>query len=173
MNPVNYAPTDLVAVGNGQYLRTEAAVALQNVLAAANNAGLSLTPASGYRSYSTQVAVYGREVAANGQAAADRVSARPGFSEHQTGLAMDFGSAGCSITDCFGQTAAGQWLAANAAQYGFIMRYTGQNQAITGYQGESWHFRYVGKALAQQLQQKKIDSLETFFGVSGGVSYIN
>lgn len=173
MNPANYTPSDLVAVGNGQYLRAQAATALQKVLADASIAGLSLTPASGYRSYSTQVAVYGREVAANGQAAADKVSARPGFSEHQTGLAMDFGSAGCSITDCFGQTAAGQWLAANAARYGFIMRYTGQNQAITGYQGESWHFRYVGKALAEQMQQQKTDSLEAFFGVSGGTGYIN
>ncbi len=114
---------------------------------------------------------YGREVARLGKAGADRLSARPGFSEHQTGLAADIGATDgnlCQLDDCFGTTASGRWLADNVARFGFIVRYTKANRKITGYDPEPWHIRYVGKALARQMQVEGIDTLEEFFGVSGG-----
>lgn len=171
LQPKDYAPSDLVAVGNGQYLRAEAATALSNMLAAAKQAGLTITPDSGYRSYSTQVSVYDSEVRAYGQAVADSESARPGFSEHQTGLAMDLSGGGCHIEDCFGETREGKWAAAHAADYGFILRYTPANSADTGYRAESWHFRYVGIPLAHQIAANPALSMESFFGVSGGPNY--
>lgn len=152
-------------------MRREAATALNDMLAAAKLTGNVLTPASAYRSYTTQVSVYNREVASNGQAKADSQSARPGYSEHQTGLAVDIAGGGCNIEDCFGTTAPGKWAAANAYKYGYILRYTDTDVAITGYRAESWHFRYVAPGLAAEMQAKAITSLEEFFGVSGGNIY--
>ena len=93
LNPKIYVPTDLVNVGNGQYLRAEAAKALTGMLADAKAAGFVVGPYSGYRSYTTQVNVYNSEVKANGQKVADNESARPGYSEHQTGWAVDLEAA--------------------------------------------------------------------------------
>src|SRR5882757_7376950 len=129
--PKDYAPTDLQNVGSGQYMRAEAAQALQHMLADAKTAGLFVTPASGYRSYTTQVSVYNSEVKSNGQAVADSESARPGYSEHQTGWAIDLASGGCSITDCFANTPGGKWVTANAYKYGFLLRYTPGNENVT------------------------------------------
>jgi D-alanyl-D-alanine carboxypeptidase len=117
------------------------------------------------------VTVYDSEVRAYGQTVADSESARPGFSEHQTGLAMDLSGGGCHIEDCFGDTREGKWVAAHAADYGFIMRYTPANTAETGYRAESWHFRYVGIPLARQIAADPAISLESFFGISGGPNY--
>jgi D-alanyl-D-alanine carboxypeptidase len=168
LNPKDYAPSDLTPVGNGQYLRAAAAKALTQMLQAARQAGYSVTAASGYRSYGTQVAVYNDEVRAYGQAVADSESARPGYSEHQTGWAIDLASGGCSIEDCFGQTPGGRWVTQNAYRYGFILRYPADGQAITGYRTETWHFRYVGAELSQQMHQQGITTLEAFFDISGG-----
>lgn len=173
LNPKSYAPADLVFVGNGQYMRSEAALALGTMLAGAKAAGYTVIPASGYRSYDTQVAVYNNEVKDYGQAVADSESARPGYSEHQTGLAMDLGSGGCSITDCFADTPGGKWVTANAYRYGFILRYPAGTTDITGYRTEAWHFRYVGVPLAIEMHDKGITTLEAFFGISGGTSYAN
>ena len=171
LNPLTYAPTDLTAVGNGQFMRAEAATALASMLAGATVAGYSVTPASGYRSYQTQVATYSSEVKSYGQAVADSESARAGYSEHQTGWAMDLASGGCSITDCFGDTPGGKWVADNAYKYGFLLRYSPSNTSATGYRAESWHFRYVGTKLAQELHDESISTLEQFFGISGGATY--
>lgn len=171
LTPLTYAPTDLLAVGGGQYMRSEAAAALGSMLQAATAAGYSVTPASGYRSYDTQVSVYNAEVKSYGQATADSESARPGYSEHQTGWAMDLSSGGCSITDCFGTTPGGKWIIANAYKYGFFQRYPAADTAITGYRDETWHFRYVGIPLATELHDKNIPTLEQFFDVSGGTTY--
>lgn len=173
LNPKNYAPADLVAVGNGQYMRSDAASALKQMLADTAAAGYTVIPASGYRSYDTQVAVYNNEVKAYGQTAADSESARPGYSEHQTGLAIDLGSGGCNITDCFGNTPGGKWVTANAYKYGFILRYPDGLADITGYRTETWHFRYVGKELSEELHKVGTNTLEQFFGVSGGTTYKN
>ena len=95
---------------------------------------------SGFRSYSTQKTLYNNYVARDGKAAADRYSARPGHSEHQTGLAADFNV----ISDTYGNTDSGKWLANNCWQYGFILRYPKGKESQTGYMYESWHFRYIG-----------------------------
>lgn len=171
LEPINYVPADLVSIGNGQHMRAEAASALQHMFADAKSAGLTLTAASGYRSYATQVATYNSEVKAYGQAKADSESARPGYSEHQTGWAVDIAGGGCYIQDCFGVTTEGKWAAANAYKYGFILRYSADGASITGYRAETWHFRYVGTALAQELQRSGVITLEQFFGISGGMEY--
>ena len=171
LQPKTYIPPDLTPVGNGQYMRAEAAAALSHMFDDAKAAGLTLTAGSGYRSYDTQVSVYASEVRNFGQTVADSESARPGFSEHQTGWAIDISGGGCNIEDCFGTTPQGKWVAANAYKYGFIQRYTTANSASTGYRAESWHFRYVGPALAQEFHDTQASSLETFFGVSGGPNY--
>ena len=171
LNPLDFAPADLVSVGNGQQMRSAAAQALSTMLAAAKTAGFVVTPASGYRSYATQVSVYNNEVNSYGQATADSESARPGYSEHQTGLAVDLASDGCSITDCFGTTPGGKWVTANAYKYGFLLRYPADKTDTTGYRAEAWHFRYIGVSLATELQKQHIATLEEFFGVTGGTAY--
>lgn len=171
LQPINYAPSDLVSVGDNQFMRTEAAQALAAMLAAAKAVGYTVAPESGYRSYASQVAAYNSEVQAYGQAVADSESARPGYSEHQTGWAMDLGSDGCNISDCFGTTPGGKWIIANAYKYGFIQRYTADLEGITGYRAEAWHFRYVGTALAIEMHMDNILTLEQFFNVPGGTVY--
>lgn len=171
LQPKDYAPTDLVAVGNGQYMRSEAAAALSRLLTDAKTAGYSVGAYSAYRSYATQVDVYGREVQAYGQAVADSESARPGYSEHQTGWAVDLGSGGCNIADCFGTTPGGKWTTANAYRYGFILRYPDGKTAVTGYRTETWHFRYVGVELATEMHTKGILTLEEFFGLPPAPNY--
>jgi D-alanyl-D-alanine carboxypeptidase len=110
LSPKTYSPSDLtkpnVATNGSQVLRAEAAQATEQMFAAASNDSVHLRVDSAYRSYTTQVSVYNNEVSTYGKATADRESARPGYSEHQTGWAADFGTAsgGCSITDCFATT---------------------------------------------------------------------
>lgn len=174
--PQTYVPTDLVQPQventNGQPLREEAARAAEAMVAAAAADGVAVHIVSGYRSYDSQVSIYGGFVANQGQAYADTTSARPGFSEHQTGLAADFGgSDGCIIDTCFAQTAAGEWLAAHGAEHGFVMRYPDGLEGITGYHYEPWHFRYVGVPLAQQLKADGVGTLEEFFGLPAAPDY--
>lgn len=171
LNPKNYIPADLISVGGGQQLRKEAADNLTLLIEAAKTAGYTLQPLSGYRSYTTQVTVYNNEVKTYGQATADTQSARPGTSEHQTGLAIDIGGGGCGIEDCFGDTPEGKWLAANAHTFGFIIRYPEGKQSITGYRYEPWHIRYIGKELAAEMQQKGVLTLEEFFGLPAAPNY--
>lgn len=171
LNPKTYAPADLTAVGGGQQMRAEAAGALKSLLAGAKSDGLTISPLSGYRSYGTQVSVYNNEVATNGQAVADTQSARPGTSEHQTGLAIDVGGGGCGVEDCFGNTAQGKWVAANAYKYGFIIRYPQGKQSVTGYRYEPWHIRYVGVELATEMKNKGVQTLEEFFGLPPAPTY--
>lgn len=173
VDPQTYAPSDLVSVGNGQRMRADAATALGSMFAAAKTAGFSLRADSGYRSYSDQVAAYGSLVRAYGQTYAETVSARPGYSEHQTGRAVDIGltSGECSLDTCFGDLPAGKWLAANAYKYGFLLRYTAADSKVTGYSPEPWHFRYIGTDLAGEMHKQNVPTLEQFFGVSGGAAY--
>jgi D-alanyl-D-alanine carboxypeptidase len=162
LDPLDFEPGDLVAAGN-QRLRREAAAALQTMRDKAAEENLPLLVISGYRSYGTQQSVYAREVANYGQETADMQSARPGHSEHQTGLAVDVGGGGCGIEDCFGETAEGKWVAAHAHEYGFIVRYVPGKEDITGYKPEPWHIRYVGKELAAEMKRQNIQTLEEFF----------
>lgn len=154
-------------------MRAEAGQALSNMIQAAKAEGLSIRPLSAYRSYTTQVSVYNNEVRTYGQATADTQSARPGTSEHQTGLAVDVGGGGCGIEDCFGETAEGKWVAANAYKYGFIIRYTPDKVGITGYRYEPWHIRYIGTGLAAEMHNTNIKTLEEFFGLPAAPQYTN
>lgn len=109
--------------------------------------GLNIWIQSGYRSYELQETLYNNYVNRDGKLAADTYSARPGYSEHQTGLAFDLNS----ISDDFQYTNEGKWVSENAWKYGFIIRYPKSKESITGYKYESWHLRYVGKDLASKL----------------------
>ncbi len=152
--------TVLVAQSAGTDLTALCEVAVQ--------AGVPVGVSSSYRSYATQVSTYNYWVGRDGQAVADSYSARPGYSEHQTGLALDFRVPGGATLDSFTGTAQQLWLAENAWRYGFIQRYTGSGSAETGYSAESWHYRYVGRDVATVYMQSGATSLETYWGVSGG-----
>ncbi len=160
----SYAPADLTDVGSGQWLRKEAADALALMKAAASKAGPNLIPQSGYRSFATQKQVYDGYVKKDGQAKADTYSARPGYSEHQTGLALDF----APIDDIFKSSAEYAWLVANAHKYGWVLRYPENATAVTGYMYEPWHWRYVGVAAAADMFSKNIATLEQHYNVTGG-----
>ena len=165
--PLTYAPDNLVSVG-GYPLRAEAAAAIQSMMAAASSAGTPFGITSAYRSYDNQITTYNYWVGVNGgTAAADTVSARPGYSEHQTGLVADLSVAGCAL-ECFAGTAAYAWLKQHAGDYGFIERYPPGLTAITGYSPEAWHWRYVGVDVAKDMKAKGIQTLEQYFGVPGG-----
>lgn len=166
-NPPDWAPNDLASV-NGFMLRQEVADAMTSMMSAASTAGVGFDLSSAYRSYVNQQVTYNNWVQVNGsQAAADTVSARPGYSEHQTGLAADLKVGSC-VLECFGGSAAHAWLRAHAAEYGFIERYPPGLTSITGYSPEAWHWRYVGTATAKDMKAKGIETLEEYFGISGG-----
>jgi D-alanyl-D-alanine carboxypeptidase len=162
MLPDGYKPSDLVEPNvpfiftekaEKRLMRKEAAQALEQMFAGAKKGGIFLAGVSGYRSYETQKGLFDYYVKTQGEATARRYSAEPGYSEHQTGLAMDIsGSTGkCAADDCFADTPEAKWLAAHAPEYGFIIRYPKGKEAITGYSYEPWHVRYLGKALAQKV----------------------
>lgn len=142
--------------------------------AMANEKAGTLVLSSGYRSYVTQAAVHSRQVARFGLAAGEALAARPGYSEHQTGLAVDVYAAGqgCQIYTCFANTKAGKWLAAHALRFGYIIRYQQNQAATTGYQFEPWHLRYVGVELAGQMTLAKAKSLESFWKLPKAPSYL-
>ncbi len=181
LDPVNYKPSDLVVPsvalrvpGNeSMQLRAATATALQKMFADAKLANLNLKLASGYRSYVYQVNLYDGYVKSMGQAKADKTSARPGHSEHQTGLAADIEPASnkCELDACFANTPEGKWLAANAYKYGFLLRYPADKVAVTGYDSEPWHFRYIGDKLAAEMHKTGVTTLEEFFDIQGGTSY--
>lgn len=177
----SYAPNDLVipavplrVPGNeSMQLRKATAGAVESLFAAARAASINLMVASGYRSYDYQVNLYGGYVSSIGQVNADKQSARPGYSEHQTGQAVDIEptSKKCELEQCFGDTPEGIWVLANAYKYGFIVRYTATDVAITGYESEPWHYRYVGVELATEMHSTGVPTLEQYFGINGGTSY--
>ncbi|TQL55252.1 D-Ala-D-Ala carboxypeptidase [Subtercola boreus] len=177
----NFEPPDLVDLPGdmpdplGYMLRSDAADALHSMFVADKaEVGTQLVAQSGYRDYGVQVRAYGHYVSQLGVAGADQTSARPGFSEHQTGLAMDImdTSSGCDLeTPCFGSAPSGVWLAANAYRFGFILRYPADKTAVTGYEYEPWHFRYVGVDLATEMHNTGVSTLEEFFGLPAAPDY--
>lgn len=179
LNPMTFAPAPfgdpaLVVDGAGS-LRADVSQALDQLSAAASGGGIgSIALASGYRSYDTQVQTYSGQVAQYGQAQGDALSARPGYSEHQTGLAADVVSCagGCGSIDSFGGTPAGAWVAQNAWQYGFIVRYVAGQTPVTGYDPEPWHLRYIGVALATAYHDGGFSTLEQFFGLAAAPAYL-
>ena len=150
------------ATGMSQSMRDDAATALEEMFAAAKEEGVTLSTVSGYRSYSKQSTIYARKKASQGEEEADRVSARPGTSEHQLGLAMDIVKKNSSqLNTAFAETEEGQWVAANAHRFGFIVRYLKEYEDVTGYMYEPWHVRYVGKEQAQAIYESGVP-METY-----------
>lgn len=125
---------------------------------AASDEGINLVFTSGYRSYETQESLYGSYVATNGVEAADMFSARPGCSEHQTGIAFDIGTESTDAlgVDAFNGTDAAEWIANNSYKYGFIVRYPEDKTYITQYDYESWHLRYVGRTVANEIHESNV-----------------
>lgn len=156
--PAGYAPPDLVAVGNagiggGGQVRATMIPDLKALAKAARNAGLPLAVKSAYRSEARQQAVYDDWVRTSGEEAARKFSARPGHSEHQLGLAVDFAAEGGTAPwdESFAQTPQGHWLAKHAAAYGFVMSYPIGAESVTCYAYEPWHFRWVGRTVAHEV----------------------
>ena len=182
--PISYVPSDLyvpavslrlAASDEQMHMRKVLQPQLEQLFADAKTAGLQLQLGSGYRSASYQKVLYDGYIKSMGQAEADRSSARPGHSEHQTGMALDFTrtDSKCHLQSCFGDLPEGKWLEQNAFKYGFILRYTSDKEKVTGYMYEPWHFRYVGIALATEMHTKGIKTLEEFFGLPAAPDYSN
>ncbi len=167
----DWEPSDLVDF-YGQQLRAEAAKAADSMIDAAATDGVTLLVSSAYRSYAVQQQTYQYWVSVNGQQVADQLSARPGYSEHQTGLAIDFASPeGCRLEECYRDTLAGQWLAKNAPRYGYILRFPDGRQSVTGYRFEPWHYRYVGVQIAQEYVSSGAKTFEEFIGTGAAPDY--
>ena len=167
----DWEPSDLVEF-YGHQLRAEAAKAADTMIDAAATDGVTLLVSSAYRSYAVQQQTYQYWVSVNGQKVADQLSARPGYSEHQTGLAIDFASPeGCRLEECYRDTLAGQWLAKNAPRYGYILRFPDGRQSVTGYRFEPWHYRYVGVQIAQEYVASGAKTFEEFIGTGAAPDY--
>lgn len=161
--PSNFAPNNLVAI-NG-YIKVVDYVkdAFLSLSSDAKAIGLNIYASSGYRSYSNQKYIYENYVSMDGKENADRYSARAGYSEHQTGLAIDVNT----IDMSFDNTSESVWLRENAYKYGFIIRYPKGKEDITGYMYEPWHIRYVGKELSNKLYKDgSYITLEEYYGIN-------
>ena len=128
--------------------------------------GLSLWELSGFRDYSTQYRIYYNYVSSDGQALADTYSARPGHSEHQTGLALDVNS----VQSSFANTDEAAWIAANCHKYGFILRYPYGKSGQTGYIYEPWHIRFVGVDVATKIYNSGL-CLEEYYGITSAYTF--
>ena len=161
----NYVPSNLVAVdskyGRGS-IKKEAYDAFIEMYNDASKLGLYPYIQSPYRSYSYQTTLYNNYVKRDGVKEADTYSARPGYSEHQTGLAMDLGTSKNHSIGDFEKSKEFDWVSKNAYKYGFILRYPKNKQYLTGYMYEPWHYRYVGKDIAKYIYENNITYEEYF-----------
>jgi D-alanyl-D-alanine carboxypeptidase len=174
LNPLRFVPGDLVttSVPGGGQLTAQAAGALADMYAAAKDDGAPFSVSTAYRSYDFQKSLFAQYSNKDGVAAAETYSARPGFSEHQSGLAADLADpSGCHLKKCFADTKAGKWLSRHAADYGFIERYPDGASDVTGYTWEPWHWRYVGVGLAQYMRDNDIATLEQVFDLPAASDY--
>lgn len=165
--PESYQPTDpyqaITTERCNNCINKEVMEAFKLMQSDATSIGLNIYIASGYRSYSYQERLYNNYSAVDGMSQADTYSARPGNSEHQTGLCFDLND----VDDIFANTDEGRWINANAYLYGFIIRYPKGKENVTGYQYESWHLRYVGKDLAEKLYNNgDWITMEEYYGLS-------
>lgn len=157
-NLVHLVQNDLYAINkNSLSLRPEAAEALNVLAAAAKDDGITLTVSSTYRSYDYQKNLFEYWVRVDGLEEAERESARPGTSQHQLGMALDF----APVDDAFAETSAGKWVYENAAKFGWSLSFPQGCEDVTGYRWESWHFRYIGVP-AVQFQQKYFGDVQQF-----------
>ena len=157
--PSTYSPNNLTS---------DTRDAMNKMFADASSVGLNIYLSSGFRSYYTQKSLYNNYVAIDGKENADTYSARPGHSEHQTGLAFDVNQ----VDNSFDNTNEAIWLSNNCYKYGFILRYPKGKTNETGYMYESWHFRYVGQNLASKLYNNgDWITLESYFGIESKYNY--
>jgi zinc D-Ala-D-Ala carboxypeptidase len=172
----SYVPPDLVPISpqftssvEVQQLRRPAADALAQMLSDARRDGVTVKVNSAYRSYDYQGTVLRAEIAAYGCSQALKQVAAPGHSEHQLGLAADLTSEDVhwDLSDGFGQTPEGRWLAAHAATYGFVLSYPEGKEAVTGYISEPWHYRYVSPSVAQATAVSGKTPAEYLMGLGG------
>ena len=172
--PDTYIPEDLVTLSEVptvllnpevNQLRNDAYEALKELFEAAKEeAGYVLCARSGYRSYNTQTSLYSSYVNSYGQQAADKYSAKPGQSEHQTGLSIDITCEALNykLDTTFGETDEGKWVSENAHRFGYIIRYPKGKEEITGYSYEPWHIRYLGIELSEEVYESGL-TLEEYF----------
>ena len=147
----------------GDYIEKDVMEAYLKMQADAVKEGLNLKISSGYRSYKVQVELYNNYVSRDGKEAADKYSARPGYSEHQSGLCFDLNGTNAH----FIETKEGKWLNDNCYKYGFVLRFPSGSEDKTGYMYEGWHFRYVGKELATKLYNNgQWISIEEYYGLT-------
>ena len=163
----NYVPEKLEEIDNkysasGKYLVNVAKISFECLAKKAKEEGLNIRAVSAYRNYSYQTNLYNNYVKQDGVENADKYSARPGFSEHQTGLAVDIDN-GISNFNNFENTKGFTWMKENAYKYGFILRYPKDKEYITGYIYEPWHYRYVGIDIATFIYQNNLTYEEYYF----------
>lgn len=156
----DYEPSDLKTInskyqwyGRSNKLRKDASIAFEEMCEDAKKDNIYIYAGSGYRSYNTQLSLYNKYVAEDGFKAAETYSARAGYSEHQTGLAMDIANKTSFISKDDKEYT---WLINNSYKYGFILRYPKGKENITGYMYEEWHYRYVGKNVAKEIYEAKL-----------------
>lgn len=165
--PESYQPVDsYISIESDRCIKClekEVMSSFQEMQSDASSIGLNIYIASGYRSYNYQNTLYNNYSAVSGTDGADTYSARPGHSEHQTGLCFDLNSVDAS----FANTNEGKWIQNNAYLYGFVIRYPKGKEEITGYQYEPWHLRYVGEVLAKELYHDgDWITIEEYYGIS-------
>lgn len=149
-----------------------AATALEEMYKDARNNSIDLKLASGYRSYDLQKIVYESNIKDLDKETTDKLSAKPGHSEHQTGLAFDLSAndESCFLKSCFSDSKEGKWLAKNSYKYGLVVRYKQSTENIVGYTYEPWHFRFVGKELAKLIEDEKVP-MENIFNLPPAKDY--
>ncbi|MFJ2617977.1 D-alanyl-D-alanine carboxypeptidase family protein [Glutamicibacter sp. NPDC087344] len=172
LSPKKFVPKTVAVSGTNVRLQPEAAKAYSKMVKDAKKSGVKIAAVSGYRSYARQSELFNRYTKLYGKTYASRISAVPGTSEHQTGLAIDVGNSNgaCGLQSCFEKTPVGKWVATNGYKYGFILRYPKGQESATGYAYEPWHFRYVGSSLAKDYRNSGARSFEAYYGLTGSGS---
>ncbi len=179
LSPIRFGPSDLkvppMQHAGGHQMRADAADALAEMAAAAASAGAGRVGIdTAYRSYAVQDALYDRWLAKRGRTWTDTWYARPGHSEHQTGLTVDLlpvGESNCSVNDCIDETPQGRWLARNSWRHGYLLRYEKGYRSTVGLGFEPWHFRFVGRALARAYHDGGWHTLEAFLDEPAAPNY--
>ena len=169
--PNDYVPNNLIEIDNnydytGKLLVKEAKDNLDKMREDLNKIGLKIRVVSAYRSYQYQLELYNKYKNKDGEKIADTYSARPGYSEHQTGLSIDVDN-NIEYYENFENTEEYKWMKENSYKYGYILRYPKDKEEITGYKYESWHYRYVGKDIANTIHNNDL-TLEEYY-----IEYIN
>lgn len=171
LQPVDYSPDDLVEVEvrtsaeEPVLLRMEVAESAEELFETAAEEGVTLAATSGYRSFDAQSELYSARYAEHGLEPTDEFAARPGYSEHQTGLALDVISIDnpeCILGECFHETPEYEWLETSAQDFGFVIRYPEGAEDITGFTFEPWHLRYVGTETAAEVTEYEL-TLEEYW----------